>query len=150
MSLQLIVSFLLLFCTGIPGCNQAPVLCRHRRYGKGSFKHRPGLLSVVQLRCTLSMLRYEISVSPASVPALKKHMDASPKSSIWLGFPFINHPFWGTPHLWKHPRLLRGAEASILCTVVLQVTSWRGSRFQFETVETQSLGVVQLSNSPHS
>ena len=26
-----------------------------------------------------------------------------PKSSIWVGFSIINHPFWGTPDFWKHP-----------------------------------------------
>ena len=25
------------------------------------------------------------------------------KSSIIIGFSFINHPFWGTPNFWKHP-----------------------------------------------
>ena len=27
----------------------------------------------------------------------------APKSSIWIGFCIINHPFWGTPYFWKHP-----------------------------------------------
>ena len=27
----------------------------------------------------------------------------TPKSSIWIGFSIINHPFWGTPNFWKHP-----------------------------------------------
>ena len=26
-----------------------------------------------------------------------------PKSSTLIGFSIINHPFWGYPHLWKHP-----------------------------------------------
>ena len=151
-SLQLIVSFLLLFCTGIPGCNQAPVLCRHRRYGKGLKDplNRPGLLSVVQLRCTLSMLRYEISVSPASVPALRKHMDASPKSSIWLGFSCINHPFWGSPHFMETPKAVVRSwnQHSVPCAVlqVTRVTLPRPLRPRAWGV----LGVVQLSNSPHS
>ena len=26
----------------------------------------------------------------------------TPKSSIWIGFSIINHPFWGTPKFWKY------------------------------------------------
>ena len=26
-----------------------------------------------------------------------------PKSSIFMGLFIINHPFWGTPHLWNPP-----------------------------------------------
>ena len=41
----------------------------------------------------------------------KKHcgyMDVSenggtPKSSTFIGFSIISHPFWGTPYFWKHP-----------------------------------------------
>jgi len=25
------------------------------------------------------------------------------KSSILIGLSIINHPFWGTPYVWKHP-----------------------------------------------
>ena len=102
----------------------APAPCRR----SGDHGLRPGGLMVIEPSLEVSQV-----------------MGVPPNHPILIGFSFINHPFWGTPHLWKHPRLLRGAEASILCTVVLQVTSWRGSRFQFETVETQSLGVVQFS-----
>ena len=27
----------------------------------------------------------------------------TPKSSIFIGFSIINHPFWGTPNFLKHP-----------------------------------------------
>ena len=27
----------------------------------------------------------------------------TPKSSIFIGFSTINHPFWGYPYFWKHP-----------------------------------------------
>ena len=29
--------------------------------------------------------------------------NGTPKSSILIGFSIINHPFWSTPHSWKHP-----------------------------------------------
>ena len=32
--------------------------------------------------------------------------NGTPKSSIWIGFSIINHPFWGFfPYFWKHPYL---------------------------------------------
>ena len=32
-----------------------------------------------------------------------KNKGKTPKSSILIGLSLINHPFWGTPILWKHP-----------------------------------------------
>ncbi len=29
-----------------------------------------------------------------------------PKSSIWIGFSIINHPFWEYPYFWKYPYIL--------------------------------------------
>ena len=35
--------------------------------------------------------------------------NGTPKSSIFIGFSIINHPFWGvSPYFWKHPYDVRG------------------------------------------
>ena len=52
--------------------------------------------------CTI-ILKWMVSIR------MFRHMDVSensgfpPKSSILIGFSFINHPFWGTPTFRKHP-----------------------------------------------
>ena len=48
-------------------------------------------------------------VPAASLPCVyfygcfQKNNRGTPKSSILIGFSFINHPFWDTPNFWKHP-----------------------------------------------
>ncbi len=44
--------------------------------------------------------------------------NGTPKSCILIGFSIINHPFWGTPHFWKHPYMY------INMTYIYQVLAW--------------------------
>ena len=45
----------------------------------------------------------------------------TPKSSILIGFSIINHPFWGTPNVWKHPYFDRGGLSLMKAASKLQV-----------------------------
>ena len=64
----------------------------------------------------------------------------TPKSSIFMGFSPMTHPFWGTPHLWKTPCI------KILCVffdvhgvAVQSVASY------MLTFELKSMGLLQAS-----
>ena len=44
----------------------------------------------------------------------------TPKSSILIGFSFINHPFWWFPYFWKHPYIYISVNATSMQTMYIK------------------------------